>query len=801
MHWGARVRSGGLVLRLAWATGLLALSWLLGSLLLNGWPPWPLNAPAAAPFLAGGLPDGLLLGLALNPREAEQQLDRLLHRCPVTGLPNRSALLQILAARVQQLRRDGGDLAVVALTIDQHERISHALGLEQADAALQAAARQLSAALPEDGLLAHLGDGEFAALLPGRPALSEAHALGQAEDLCAALARPIALGDTELQLSCALGLTLSPRDGERPQQLLQQARAALARAQRAAGLRVRAYTAATQEQEAARLTLEAALRRAACNGELSLHFQPILDLQTGHILAAEALLRWQHPQRGAVSPAEFIPIAEESGLIVEIGQWVLRQACLQNLAWQRAGLRPIRVSVNLSGRQLYQPDIAWRIQTILMESGLDPKYLSLEITESVLVDESSHVARVLNSLRAIGIELVLDDFGTGYSNLSYLRHLPITVLKLDRSIVHDIAATDQQVSMSRAVINLAHELKLKILAEGVETEGQLALLLAHRCDQMQGHCFSPAVPAPALAELLADGRRLSEQLLRPPLERTLLLVDDEENILAALKRLLRRDGYRILTASSGTQGLQRLAEAEVDVILSDQRMPGMTGVEFLRRAKDLCPDSVRMVLSGYTELQSITDAINEGAIYKFLTKPWDDERLRSHVAEAFRSKEMADENKRLAGAVKLANQELAALNQRLERLLQKQGQKLSQEETSLQLARTVLETIPVALLGIDRSGLLVYSNRAADLLFGADAQAGSLLGQDAEQVLPAPLLELWRGRDLAVRHFERLGQRYQASCRPLLDPQAQPRGHLLVLTPQLEADRESPNHAHAVLRT
>ena len=439
------------------------------------------------------------------------------------------------------------------------------------------------------------------------------------------------------------------------------------------------------------------------------------------------------------------------------------------------------MAVNLSVRQLQQSDIAHRIHAILLETGLQPRFLGLDITESVLIGESAHVAHVLGKLKALGVEISLDDFGTGYSSLSYLRQLPIDVVKVDRSFVHDVSAAPQDVSMTRAVIKMAHSLQMKVLAEGVETEGQLALLIAQQCDQMQGFFFSRPVPAEAIAEMLRERHQLPEHLLqRRARQRTLLLVDDEDNVVASLKRLLRRDGYRIVTANSGAQGLQRLAEQPVDVIVSDQRMPGMTGVEFLRRAKELFPDTVRMVLSGYTELQSITDAINEGAIYKFLTKPWDDERLRGHIEEAFRQKEMADENHRLSGAVRAANQELAEVNDRLQHLLKSQSDKIEREETSLLIARELLDNIPVPVIGIDAEGMIAFANADADELF---APAPSLLGRDAREALTGELLPVWQASDGGYHRVVLFGRPYRAVCRTMTQ-QARSRGKLLVLTPE-----------------
>src|SRR5437867_841067 len=306
---------------------------------------------------------------------------------------------------------------------------------------------------------------------------------------------------------------------------------------------------------ARRLALGSALRHAVERGELVLHYQPQIDLHSGTICGVEALLRWQHPSLGDVSPAEFIPLAEQSGLIVQIGEWVLRQACLQSVAWQRAGYVALRVTINLSARQLELPDLVQRIQAVLLQTGADPARLGVEVTESTLAADVTHAARTLSALRALGVKIGLDDFGTGYSNLSYLRTLPIDVIKVDRSFVHDVTAAPADVSVTRAVITMAHSLQMKVLAEGVETEGQLALLVANGCDQMQGYYFSAGVCAAEVEAMLRENRRLPERFIeRQQRRRTLLIVDDEENIVAALKRLLRRDGYHIVTAYSAAEG-------------------------------------------------------------------------------------------------------------------------------------------------------------------------------------------------------------------------------------------------------
>jgi CheY-like chemotaxis protein len=384
------------------------------------------------------------------------------------------------------------------------------------------------------------------------------------------------------------------------------------------------------------------------------------------------------------------------------------------------------------------------------------------------------------------VEIALDDFGTGFSSLNWLCKLPLDVLKIDRSFVHDVTAASQDVSVTRSIIRLAHSLKLDVLAEGVETEGQLSLLAADGCDRVQGYYFSRPLPAAAFEEILRADKRLPPQFVsRARKTRTLLLVDDEENILAALKRTLRRDGYHIVTATDAAEGLQRLTEHDVDVIVSDQRMPGMTGVEFLRRAKDLYPHTVRLVLSGYTELQSIIDAVNEGAIYKFLTKPWDDERLRAHVAEAFRQKSMADENRRLSQQVESANADLAGLNARLAHLLAQQRQHADLLQVQASHSRDLIDELPAAVLGVDPDGVVAMANRSAEALW---PDGGALLGRAAAELLPAwnPDREAGCSAELTIA-----GRGYRMVSRPM-NGSAGARGSLLLFLP---ADDRKDGHA------
>lgn len=446
-------------------------------------------------------------------RQAEQRLQTLSQSDEVTSLHNRTALLDRLDALVRQALREEGRGALLLLQITQWKLVTETLGYAGGDLLLKAVAERLQAACGGEELLAHLGSGEYAVLCYGPSCESLPEPAALAGQVLKALAQPFHINGVEVVVGGAIGLNLFGPGLAHPDTLLRQAQSAMqhARGHSEDGAFC-VYSPETHLQGATRLAMEADLRRALQRQEFLLHYQPQVDLVTGHICGVEALLRWNAPGKGLVPPLDFIPLAEETGLIVPIGEWVLRAACEQALAWQQAGLPPLRMAVNLSVRQLQQPDIAHRIRAVLNETGLSPHSLGLEITESMLIGESAHGVNVLRSLKSLGVEISLDDFGTGYSNLSYLRKLPIDVVKVDRSFVHDVGAAPTDVSMTRAVIGMAHSLHKKVLAEGVETEAQMALLAALRCDQVQGYFFSRPLPADGVARLLQQGHRLPQSL-------------------------------------------------------------------------------------------------------------------------------------------------------------------------------------------------------------------------------------------------------------------------------------------------
>lgn len=549
-------------------------------------------------------------------------------------------------------------LAVMAIDVPRIVELSLTMGAGAGDALATTIAARLREGVGAQALsIGHLGGGQFVMALPlqlpddggGQPPDADALAAlvrRHGGELAVGLQQPTRLGPVHILPQCRIGVAVHPTDGGQAHGLLAAAQTALQGLPESGGLRL--FEPGFHIRALHALRLEGALRDALPKRELSLLYQPQVDLASGQVIGVEALLRWQSAAFGAVMPDEFIPLAERSGLIGPIGDWVIQEACAQAMRWRQAGLPALRVSCNVSPVQFQLGDVMASVRRALADSGLPPTQFGIELTESALQHDGDRVSATLQALRALGIEVALDDFGTGFSSLSRLRHLPIDLLKVDRSFVNDVTAAPESASLTRSIINLAHGLKIPVLAEGVQTEGQLAMLVANGCDRIQGFLFSEPLSADAVAILLRSGRKLDGHLAPPPVrQRTLLLVDDEPHILSALRRLFRPDGYKVLTANSGAEALELLAMHRVDVIVSDQRMPNMTGVEFLRRTKALHPDTIRMTLSGFTDLQSIIDAVNEGAVYKFLTKPWDDDLLRGHVAEAFRQKGLADENRRL----------------------------------------------------------------------------------------------------------------------------------------------------------
>ena len=717
-------------------------------------------------------------------KAAEEKIQHLAYYDALTGLPNRRLLVDRLQQALAANSRTGKAGALLLIDLDNFKTLNDTLGHDVGDLLLQQVGERLAGCVREGDSLARLGGDEFVVMLEdlsgqAQEAATQAEAVG--EKILAALNRPYPLAAHEHRSTPSIGITLFADHDESVDELLKRADLAMYQAKAAGRNTLRFFDPEIQAMIMARATLEVELRQALDRGEFLLHYQPKVSCASGAVTGFEALLRWQHQERGLIGPDEIIPMLEDTGLIVAVGAWVLETACVQARRWQDAGLGTPSVAVNISGRQIHVGDLCATVAAALAASGLEPAQLELELTESQLMKDAEGIIDLLRRLKAMGVSLSVDDFGTGYSSLAYLKRFPIDSLKVDRAFVRDIIADPNDVSITRAIITLAHSLKLKVVAEGVETEGQLGLLIANHCDEIQGYYFSRPLPAEGATALLASGRSLDSRMLAGlARRRTLLLVDDEENILSSLKRLLRRDGYDVLTALGAAQGLELLASHPVDVIVSDQRMPGMSGVEFLRRVKTLHPETVRLVLSGYTDLQAVTDAINEGAIYKFLTKPWDDGILRANIEEAFRNKEMADENRRLHSEVAQANSRMAAVNLQLQQLLASKDLQVLRDEASLDIAQEVLQQLPWPIIGIDDERAIALANAAADFLCGG---AAPLLGRTIDGCLPAALIAALDGAARAEAEVEIDGVRYHMRASPMGET-SRSNGTLLVLLPR-----------------
>lgn len=464
------------------------------------------------------------VAVALSNARMLEQVRVLAYYDSLTGLLNRPSYKSRLAHALQDARRERRKVAAFFIDLDNFGRINDTLGHELGDQLLRQVGERLraccagadeesehtlGAACPE---VARLGGDEFTVLLAGIDDPDDATAL--ARRLLSALAPPVPLGPHEVFVTASIGIAIYPDDGEDVETLLTHADTAMYEAKAQGGNGYQAFARAMNATAMQRLTLENDLRRALERDEMVLHYQPIVRADTGALTGAEALIRWQHPSLGLLLPGEFIAIAEETGLIVALGEWVLRTACAQNRAWQDAGFAPIRVAVNLSSRQIRQGTLATAVRGALDAAGLEPRWLGLELTESVLMERQHEAVAALHRLRAMGLQLAIDDFGTGYSSLSYLKHFPVDSLKIDRSFVRDLISVPDDAAITAAVIAMAHALELKVVAEGVETHEHLAFLRGQGCDEVQGHLVGRAVPPERFAEWLARGRP-GTRLARP----------------------------------------------------------------------------------------------------------------------------------------------------------------------------------------------------------------------------------------------------------------------------------------------
>ncbi|MBK8479782.1 MAG: EAL domain-containing protein [Proteobacteria bacterium] len=430
-----------------------------------------------------------------HDRAAEATIRHQASYDSLTGLPNRALFVDRLAQELAHARRAKHLVALLSIDLDRFRSVNDAGGHRVGDQLLQQAAARLVEAVRETDSVSRLGGDEFSIIVTGLRHPRGAEVV--ADTVLAALARPFVIEDHESHLGASVGISVYPPDCTTGEELLRNADTAMYRAKAAGRSRCVFFTEQMNDEATERLGLERDLRRALTRGELLLHYQPQWDLRNGRITGAEALLRWQHPQRGLIPPATFIPVAEESGLIVPVGEWVLHTACEQARRWVGQLGAPSHLAVNVSSRQFRQNAFVDTVRRILTDVGLPPKHLQLEITESMLMDDVEETVAALGELRAHGVNLSIDDFGTGYSSLSYLKRFPIDVLKIDQSFVRHLAEDDDDAAIASTIIAMAHTLKKKVVAEGVEHLAQVRFLRGRKCDQAQGFYFSRPLTAEA----------------------------------------------------------------------------------------------------------------------------------------------------------------------------------------------------------------------------------------------------------------------------------------------------------------
>lgn len=437
-------------------------------------------------------------------REQQSRLNYMAFHDALTSLPNRSLFYDRIHHGLARARRANSKVALMLLDIDRFKIVNDSLGHDAGDILLKAIAMRLTEGVRDMDTVARLGGDEFVVVLEGIHDVDDV--VFVANKLLATLARPLEISGHDISATVSIGVSIFPDDGADTDELLKNADIAMYKAKEAGKNNCQFYTKGMNATAVNYLLLENDLRRAIDQGQLTLYYQPQIDLKTGNMTGVEALVRWQHPERGLVSPAHFIPLAEETGLIVPIGEWVLREACKQKKIWLEAGKNVGQVALNLSPRQFRQKNFPGKVETILRETGLDPKYLELEITESCAMEHAGETITQLNQLNQMGIQLAIDDFGTGYSSLAYLQRFPIQKLKIDRSFIHDIHDDANDAAIAKTIIGLAHNLQLCVVAEGVENEVQADWLRNQGCDQAQGFLYAKPMTAKQLEGHFHNGR-------------------------------------------------------------------------------------------------------------------------------------------------------------------------------------------------------------------------------------------------------------------------------------------------------
>ncbi|HYD97158.1 MAG TPA: EAL domain-containing protein [Noviherbaspirillum sp.] len=580
----------------------------------------------------------------LQLKRAHDRLGYQAGHDPLTGLPNRSLLADRLHQAIGFAERYGGQVAVAYIDLDKFKAVNDRYGHKAGDLLLVETAYRLQACVRDSDTVARIGGDEFVIVFYDRT--SENAAAHAMQRILESISAPVLFDGCEIVPSCSIGFACYPQDGRDVDALLRNADAAMYRAKELGRNNFQFYTGDLNARVNARISMEKSLRGALERDEFELHYQPRIELRSGRVAGLEALIRWRHPELGLLPPLQFVPLAEETGLIEQIGEWVVRAACRQHLEWQRLKLAPIPVAVNVSAAQFFKPGFAQAVAAILAQEGVPPQQIELDLKESVLMRDPAASQRVLTELRQAGIGLSIDDFGTGFSNLGFLKRFPIDRIKLDPSFVSEVERQPEDLAVTDAVIAMAHSLGLKVAVEGVERGSQLMLLAARGCDEMQGDYFSPALPVGLCTALLRERRVLPAEKIGPHRAgRTLLLIQGVPEG-AALLAAARRVTSHVLQAQDARAAFDLLAAHDVGVVLCEQKLEELSGVDFLARVSNMYPDAVRVLCDDGNDAATAADAINRGRVHKLVRAPCAQDELAGMLEAAFALRESAGRPRR-----------------------------------------------------------------------------------------------------------------------------------------------------------
>lgn len=679
------------------------------------------------------------------------------HFDALTALPNQLMFYDQARRLLALAKRRELPLGLIIIDIDRFHEVNQTLGHISGDELLRQVAGRLSGLVRESDILGRLGGDVFAVLLPDLADTVQAGIV--ARRFVETLIMPVRVDGQEIFATASIGVVFYPQDGHDAHELVSNAELAVRHAKQRGRNNYEVYSPTLHINIRDRLMLETDLRNATLRNEFVLYYQPKVSCASGRITGVEALIRWQHPRRGIVPPEQFIPLLEETGLIVPVGRWVLREACRQAAEWQAGGLDLPSVAVNLSARQLQSETLLGDVAGTLATTGLKPVCLDLEITESMLMHNAESAIRMLGALKQTGVTLSLDDFGTGYSSLAYLKRFPLDAVKVDRSFVQDIAADSDDASITRAVITMAHHLKLKVVAEGVETAEQLALLISHQCDIIQGYFFARPMPAADMGELLRAEKSLPANLLRSGTRKPMALfvaVNGCDEVIS----MLIRDGHRVCKADDFDAAMQWFSGNLADVIVCGPPGKNFNAARLIRHAAQTQPQCERMLMvdDRHWKMKPVMDLAASGLVDRVIHLPVDPATCRQAVEEALSRRHISDEYSRLSHEVEVAERELVRVDEERRRLEAENQLLHAQEGAGYRILQEVVAELPCPVLGVDDGGMLSLINDKAQALF---AERQIALGLALSLVLPE-LAESESGTRIGL-----LGRTFVCQWRPV----------------------------------